>query len=89
MAFSPRYIVGCLLKKGLQRGGHVHPRTPLATPLTLGEGGGGRYFSVTKTCTAHGPFEVNEIVTNMKTNTQFLSRISIFAVTVKKVRFCF
>ena len=21
MAFSPRYIVGCLLKKGLQRGG--------------------------------------------------------------------
>ena len=32
MAFSPRNIVGCLLKKGLQRG-HGHPRTPLATPL--------------------------------------------------------
>ena len=35
MAFSPRNIVGCLLKKGLQRGGHGHPRTPLATPLVL------------------------------------------------------
>ena len=40
MAFSPRDIVCCLLKKslGLQRGGggaggHRHPRTPLATPL--------------------------------------------------------
>ena len=34
MAFSPRNIVGCLLKKGLQRGGHGHPRTPaLATTL--------------------------------------------------------
>ena len=33
MAFSPRNIVGCLLKKGLQRGGHGHPRTPLATPM--------------------------------------------------------
>ena len=36
MGFSPRNIVGCLLKKGLQRGwggGHGHPRTPLATPL--------------------------------------------------------
>ena len=30
MAFSPRNIVGCLLKKGLQRGGHGHPRTPLS-----------------------------------------------------------
>ena len=28
MAFSPRNIVGCLLKKGLQRGGHGHPRDP-------------------------------------------------------------
>ena len=43
MAFSPRNIVGCLLKKkGLQKGGGVtgtlgHPRTPLATPLkTIG-----------------------------------------------------
>ena len=36
MAFSPRNIVGRLLKKGLQRGGHGHPRTPLATPLRLG-----------------------------------------------------
>ena len=33
MAFSPQNIVGCLLKKGLQRGDHGHPRTPLATPL--------------------------------------------------------
>ena len=33
MVFSPRNIVGCLLKKGFQRGGHRHPRTPLATPL--------------------------------------------------------
>ena len=35
MAFSPRNIVGCLLKKGLQREGHGYPRTPLATPLIL------------------------------------------------------
>ena len=36
MEFSPRNIVGCLLKKkGLQRGGHGHLMTPLATPLPL------------------------------------------------------
>ena len=28
MAFSPRNIIGCFLKKGLQRGGHGHLRTP-------------------------------------------------------------
>ena len=28
-------IVGCLLKNRLKRGGHGHPRTPLATPLYL------------------------------------------------------
>ena len=28
MAFSPRYIVGCLLKKRLTKGGHGHLRTP-------------------------------------------------------------
>ena len=35
MAFSPRNIVGCLLKKSLTKGGggHGHPRIPLATPL--------------------------------------------------------
>ena len=34
MAFSPRYIVGCLLKKRLIKGGgHGHRRTPLATPM--------------------------------------------------------
>ena len=33
MAFSPRNIVGCFLKKRLTKGGHGHPRTPLATPL--------------------------------------------------------
>ena len=36
MAFSPRNIVGCLLKKGLQRGGGGESRTPqdpLATPF--------------------------------------------------------
>ena len=27
MAFSPRYIVGCFLKKRLTEGGHGHPRT--------------------------------------------------------------
>ena len=32
MSFLPP-VVGCLLKKGLQKGGHRHPRTPLATPL--------------------------------------------------------
>ena len=35
MAFLSRNIVGYLLKKGLQRGGHGHPRTPLATPLQV------------------------------------------------------
>ena len=34
MAFSP-HVVGCLVKKGLQKGGHGHPRTPLTTPLIL------------------------------------------------------
>ena len=36
MAFSPRYIVGCFLKKRITKGGggHGHPRTPLATPLS-------------------------------------------------------
>ena len=36
MAFLPRNIVGCLLKKSLTKGGsHGHPKTPrpLATPL--------------------------------------------------------
>ena len=33
MAFSPRNIVGCLLKKGLHRGGGGVTGTPLATPL--------------------------------------------------------
>ena len=36
MAFSPRSIVGCLLKRSLTKGGgggHGHPRTPLATPM--------------------------------------------------------
>jgi len=33
MAFSPA-VEGCLLKKGLQKGDHGHPRTPLATPLS-------------------------------------------------------
>ena len=32
MALSPRNIIG-FLKTGLQREGHGHPRTPLATPL--------------------------------------------------------
>ena len=36
VTFSPRNIVGCLLKKGLQRGDHGHPRTPpLDTPLDI------------------------------------------------------
>ena len=44
---------------------------------------GFRYFRVTKTCNIHGLFEVNKIVTNMKTCTLVLSRIrSIFAGTV-------
>ena len=35
MAFSPRNIVGySVLKNGLQRRGHRHPRNPLATPLS-------------------------------------------------------
>ena len=39
MTFSPRNIVGCLLKKRLTKGGHGHPRTPpsyaLAEPPTI------------------------------------------------------
>ena len=37
MAFSPRNIVGCLLKKSLQRGVTDTPGTPLATPLEEGD----------------------------------------------------
>ena len=37
MAFPPRNVVGCLLKKGLQRGGgHGHPRTPPRYALDQG-----------------------------------------------------
>ena len=32
MAFPPP-VVGCLVKKGLQKGGHGHPRTPLGYAL--------------------------------------------------------
>ena len=32
MASSPP-VVGCLVEKGLEKGGHGDPRTPLATPL--------------------------------------------------------
>ena len=32
MAFSPP-VLGCLVKKGLQKGGSWAPQTPLATPL--------------------------------------------------------
>ena len=50
MAFSPP-VVGCLVKKGLQKWGHGHPRTPpwlrpchctkvLRCYTLLGEGGG-------------------------------------------------
>ena len=35
MAFSPRNIVGCLLKKRLTKGGHVHPRTPPSYALAV------------------------------------------------------
>ena len=34
MAFSPP-IVGCLVNKGLQKGAHRHPRTPLAVAMHL------------------------------------------------------
>ena len=36
IGYSPDYhlnIVDCLLTKRLTKGGHGHPRTPLATPL--------------------------------------------------------
>jgi len=32
LTFSPP-VVGCLVKKGLKKGGHGHPKTPLAKPL--------------------------------------------------------
>ena len=35
MTFSPWNIVGCLLKKDLQRGGHGYPRTPPRYALGL------------------------------------------------------
>ena len=35
-------IVGCLLKRRPTKGGHGHPRTPLATPLPQNSG----YFRV-------------------------------------------
>ena len=35
IAFSPRNIVGCFLKKGLQRRGHGHPRIPPRYALSL------------------------------------------------------
>ena len=35
MSFLPP-DVGCLLKEKLSKGGHRHPRTPLATPLPKG-----------------------------------------------------
>ena len=34
MAFSPP-VLGCLIKKGLQKGGHGTPGPPLATPLVV------------------------------------------------------
>ena len=39
MAFSPPAL-GCLVKKGLQKGGQGHPRTPLVTPLQVEVKGG-------------------------------------------------
>ena len=35
MAFSPRNIVGCFLKKSLTKGGSRAPQDPLTTPLRL------------------------------------------------------
>ena len=49
MAFSPRNIMRCFLKKRLQRGGgrgHGHPRTPLATPLQSGKVHVKSYFRI-------------------------------------------
>ena len=43
MAFLPRNIVGCLLKKRLPKGGHGHPRTPLSLcPCIWGWGAYGK-----------------------------------------------
>ena len=36
LAFSPRNIVGCLLKKRLTKGGHGQPRTPPPPRYALG-----------------------------------------------------
>ena len=35
MAFSPRNIIGCFIKKSLTKGGSRAPKDPLATPLTI------------------------------------------------------
>ena len=51
MAFSPRNIVGCFLKKRLPKGGHGHPRTPPRYALDAKE----------TTCTMHGELEKVEL----------------------------
>ena len=63
MAFSPRNIVGCLLKKGLQRGGHGHPRTPPRYALVLhGDIGRKREY-----CNDHPSFEQLLILGKLQT----------------------
>ena len=50
MAFSPRNIIRCFLKKtltkGCEGGRHGHPRTPLATPLQSGKVHVKSYFRI-------------------------------------------
>ena len=48
MAFSPRNIMRCFLKKTLTKGGggHGHPRTPLATSLQSGKVHVKSYFRI-------------------------------------------
>ena len=59
MAFSPRNIIGCFLKKGLQMGCHGHPRTPprYAHDITVGSVSRYRLYSKrskTGTCSCSG-----------------------------------
>ena len=63
MSFSPRNIVGCLLKKRLTEGGVTGtPGPPLATPLCIQKLGGKLAYSSLRNETKRNEMVVYEIV---------------------------